>query len=222
MRRMSSGGWDLDDLWRAEPVGPRHGRTVPEADPRGAPRAPDARVSRRTLRPGRTPAGIVVALLISAVGWVATAELIWLMLGGRPRWGPLDRLGALGAWTWGDPLVGGIACLLIGCGVALVGHALTPGRPRLIPLRTRDPLFALGLTRAGLRRALAAAVRSVAGVHGVRVLVRADRIEVLVRARARRIGELLPQVAAVVGDALARLGVEHGRQVVLRLRRGRG
>lgn len=217
MRRESSGEWDLERLWRLRP-----GRTALDATQHAAPPMPDARVSRRALRPGRTPAGILVALLISAAGWVATAELIWLMLGGRSRWGPLDRLAERGTWTWGDPLVGVLACLLILCGVALVVHAVLPGRPRLIPLDTRDPLLALGLTRSGLRRALAAAVRSVDGVTGARVVVRADRVEVLARAGARRTGDLLPLVAAAVGDTLVRLGAEHGRQVVLRLRGGRG
>lgn len=210
MRRESSGEWELDRLWRP----PRPGRRTPPG--------PGPRVSLRTLRPGRTPAGIVVALLISAAGWAATAELIWLMLGGRSRWGPLDRLGEAATPTWGDPVIGGIACVLAGCGVALLAHALIPGRPRLIPLDTHDPLLALGLTRSGLRRALAAAVRSVDGVAGVRVVVRADRVEVLVRAGARRTGNLLPQVGAAVGDTLARLGAEHGRHVVLRLRGGKG
>ncbi|GGM85215.1 hypothetical protein GCM10010106_35190 [Thermopolyspora flexuosa] len=229
--RESSGEWDREPLWRAGaerarlfgdavPDGPRGGLRNAPAPESG--QEPDARVSQRALRPGRTPAGILVALLVSVAGWAVTAELISLMLGGRPRWGPLDRIGAIGARTWGDPLVGVLACLFVLGGVALVVHALTPGRPRLIPLRTRDPLLAVGLTRAGLRRALTAAVYAVDDVDAARVVVRPDRIEVLVRGTAGRTGELLPQVAAAVGDTLVRIGAEARREVVLRVQAGRG
>ena len=183
---------------------------------------PDARVSQRALRPGRTPAGILVALLVSVAGWAVTAELISLMLGGRPRWGPLDRIGAIGARTWGDPLVGVLACLFVLGGVALVVHALTPGRPRLIPLRTRDPLLAVGLTRAGLRRALTAAVYAVDGVDAARVVVRPDRVEVLVRAMAAVPGSCCPRWRRP--SATRSCGRRGGRprRSVLRLQAGRG
>ncbi|MFO7249235.1 MAG: DUF6286 domain-containing protein [Actinomycetes bacterium] len=223
--RESSGRWDREPLWGSEAARTRLRGAAPEplrGDPPASGDEPGARTSRRALRPGRTPAGIVVALLVSVAGWAATAELIWLMLGGRPRWGPLDRVGALGARTWGDPVVGVLACLLVLGGVVLVVHALTPGRPRLIPLRTRDPLLAIGLTRSGLRRALTAAVHEVDGVAAARVAVRADRVEVVVRTPAGRTGELLPRVAAAVGDTLVRVGAEAGREVVLRMQAGRG
>lgn len=249
MRRESSSGWGLEDIWQPGPERTAQERVVPEqtgrepagheraghgpagrtarrrdaAEPRrgGASAAPDPRVSLRTLRPGRTPAGILTALLISVAGWAATAELIRLMLGGRPQWSALHRLGEMGARTWGDPLAGAIGCLMILSGVVLVAHALMPGRPRLVPLETRDPLLAVGLTRSGLRRTVAAAARSVDGVAGVHVSLHGRRVEVAVRATTRRTGDLMPRVGAAVGDALARLGADHDRHVVLRLYPGR-
>ncbi|MEV5408377.1 DUF6286 domain-containing protein [Thermopolyspora sp. NPDC052614] len=225
MRPESSG--EQDPAWALEHARPpgrmraRHGRGRGEPRWNGARPAPDPRVSLRALRPGRTPAGILAALLLSVAGWAATADLIWVMLGGRPRWGTLDRLGALGARTWDDPLACAIAYLMIVCGVALLAHAIIPGRPRLIPLETSDPLLALGLTRSGLRRTLATAIRSVDGVDGVQVALRNCRIEITVRAAARRTGDLLPRVGAAAGHTLIRLGADHNRQVVVRLRPGR-
>ena len=60
------------------------------------------------------------------------------------------------------------------------------------------------------------------GVAAARVAVRADRVEVVVRTPAGRTGELLPRVAAAVGDTLVRVGAEAGREVVLRMQAGRG
>lgn len=225
MWRESSGegdpGWDPDDARHLGRVRARHARDNGGSRWNGARPAPDPRVSLRALRPGRTPAGILAALLVSVAGWAATADLIWVMLGGRPRWGTLDRLGAIAARTWGDPLACALACLLIACGLALLAHAITPGRPRLVPLETSDPLLALGLTRSGLRRTLATAIRSVDGVSAVHVSLHGSRIEITVRSAARRTGDLLPRVGAAAGHTLMRLGADHNRQVVVRLRPGR-
>ncbi|HEY9522503.1 MAG TPA: hypothetical protein VIR33_04635, partial [Thermopolyspora sp.] len=126
-----------------------YGAFVDDAD------RPYDRVTNRALRPGRTPVGILVALVLSVVAWAATAEATAVILGWSPSWIPLDRLTAFGARPWSDPVVAGFAALLVLTGVIMVALAVTPGRPRLVPLETADPLMAAGLTRSGLRRTLA-------------------------------------------------------------------
>ncbi len=185
---------------------------------------PHDRTTHRALRPGRTPAGIIVALATSLLAWAATAEALAVALDLTHELGPAgrlaDRLAGLAARPWADPVVTGVACAFVVVGVLLVALAVTPGRPRLVPLETADPLLAAGLTRSGLRRTLVAAARTVPGADTARVRLRGRgrRIEVRVRTEARRTGGLLPQVSGAVGHRLAALGAQSGHEVVVRLR----
>ncbi|MBX6387293.1 MAG: alkaline shock response membrane anchor protein AmaP, partial [Microbispora sp.] len=111
------------------------------------------------------------------------------------------------------------AVAMIACGVGLVALAVVPGRPRLMPVLCDDPLLAMGLTRSGLRRTLAAAAREIEHVRRADVHILRRRIEVIVVADADTTGALLREVGAAVGDRLAGLGVQSRHEVVVRLRR---
>ncbi|MFG1824376.1 DUF6286 domain-containing protein [Microbispora bryophytorum] len=184
---------------------------------RGA--ATGRRSAVRVLRPARTPAAIVVAVVIALFGWVLTAVVVAVMLGVLPPWRLPSRLLNL---TTGDPVVPATAIGMVVCGAGLVALALVPGRPRLMPLECRDPLLAMGLTRAGLRRTLAASAREVEHVRRAGVHILRRRIEVAVVADADTTGALLREVGAAVGDRLSGLGVQSRQEVVVRLRRRGG
>ncbi|MBD3137466.1 DUF6286 domain-containing protein [Microbispora bryophytorum] len=184
---------------------------------RGA--ATGRRSAVRVLRPARTPAAVVVAVVIALLGWVLTAVVVAVMLGMLPPWRLPSRLLNL---TTGDPVVPAAAIGMVVCGAGLVALALVPGRPRLMPLECRDPLLAMGLTRAGLRRTLAASAREVEHVRRAGVHILRRRIEVAVVADADTTGALLREVGAAVGDRLSGLGVRSRQEVVVRLRRRGG
>ncbi|GIH70596.1 DUF6286 domain-containing protein [Sphaerimonospora thailandensis] len=178
----------------------------------------------RALWPGRTPAGITVAAVLSLLAWAVLAEIVAAMAGLAVRpsalWPPVRRVLSV---TFGDPVVPAVAMAVIVCGAGLTALAVIPGRPRLVPLEGDDPLLVIGLTRSGLRRTLAAAAwEAVDGEGfsvehvGVRVLRR--QIEVTVETDADRAGELLREVGAAVGDRLSGLGAQGHHEVVVRLR----
>ncbi|MBE3013338.1 hypothetical protein IL992_29770 [Microbispora sp. NEAU-D428] len=173
----------------------------------------------RVLRPGRTPAAVVVAAVLALLGWALAAVVVAAMLGVSPPWRLPSRLLN---FTPADPAVPVAAVGMIVCGAGLVALALVPGRPRLVPLECRDPLLAMGLTRAGLRRTLAASAREVEHVRRADVHILRRRIEVAVVADADTTGALLREVGAAVGDRLSGLGVLSRQEVVVRLRRRGG
>ncbi len=177
------------------------------------------RAAMRALRPGRTPAAVAVASVIALLGWALTAAVVAVMIGGSLPWRLPPRLLNI---TPADPAVPVAAVGMIVCGVGLVALAIVPGRPRLVPLECRDPLLAMGLTRAGLRRTLAASAREVEHVRRADVHIFRRRIEVAVVADADRTGALLREVGAAVGDRLSGLGVRSRHEVVVRLRRRGG
>ncbi|MCC5575077.1 hypothetical protein IMZ11_05415 [Microtetraspora sp. AC03309] len=171
----------------------------------------------RALRPGRTPAGIVVSALLATSSWTVLAVAIGGLFGA-----PADpRLGSLMSLTLGDPVIRSAASAMVVTGALLVALALIPGRPRLIAVETTDPLLVIGLTRSGLRRTLSSAARGVEGVEAARVRIHPRRIEVTVITRAQGTGELLRAVGTAVGDRLAGLGVQSRQDVVVRVRRTR-
>ncbi|WP_157530010.1 DUF6286 domain-containing protein [Microtetraspora niveoalba] len=172
----------------------------------------------RALRPGRTPAGVVVSATVATSAWTVLAVIIGGLFGAPA--GP--RMGHLLSITLGDPLVRGVASAMVVVGALLVALALTPGRPRLVAVESTDPQLVIGLTRSGLRRTLAGAARGVEGVEAARVRIHPRRIEVTVVTRAHGTGELLRAVGTAVGDRLAGLGVQSRQDVVVRLRRTRG
>lgn len=176
------------------------------------------RRSRRVLRPARTPAGVVVATLLTAGLGLLAAEIV-AGLWARPLGlVPIDEAAALAsASSWKDlsaPALG-----VAGLGVGLLLLAVLPGRCRLVPVETTDPLIVIGITRSGLRRTLREVARQADGVDRVRVRLRRRRIEVTVVTGPESSGAMLRQVGTAVGDRLAGLGTLGTGEVVVRLRR---
>ncbi|MBO3744476.1 hypothetical protein J5X84_00250 [Streptosporangiaceae bacterium NEAU-GS5] len=184
---------------------------APEAEPDTLERLRDSRRKGvRVLRPGRTPAGIVVAAALTAVSW-GLAYLAGAGLVGVRIEIPMP--------SFAHPAVPAVASALVILGGVLVVLALLPGRPILVPLETQDDRLVIGLTRRGLRRTLADAAVQVDGVDAAHVRIRRTQIEVTVITDTRRFGEPLREVGAAVGDRLAGLGVQCRHEVVVRLRR---
>lgn len=172
----------------------------------------------RVLRPARTPAGVLTALALTCVFGLVAAEAIAGLLGAPLGWTPLDDVIALGeTHTWTDAQLPAIA--LAAAGTLLLLLAVLPGRPRLVPLETADPLTVIGITRAGLRRTLRGAAQQVDGVEQARVWLRRGSIEVVVRTGAETPATLLRQVGTAVGDRLTALGALDGSEIAVRVRR---
>ncbi|MCG5220552.1 DUF6286 domain-containing protein [Streptosporangium soli] len=184
-----------------------------------APAPARAPVDTKVLRRPRTPAGLAVAVPLSAVLSLLAAEAVSEVMGAPLGIVPFERLAAVAATrAWSDPLVqcaaGGLAVL----GFVLLAAALIPGRSRLVPVKTADPLIVIGFTRAGLCRTLRTLAESVDGVDHARVRLVRGQIEISVVTEAECAGTLLRQVGATVGDRLAGLGALGGAEVVVRLR----
>ncbi|NUR83813.1 MAG: alkaline shock response membrane anchor protein AmaP, partial [Nonomuraea sp.] len=104
-------------------------------------------------------------------------------------------------------------------GLGLLLMAVLPGRSRLVPIETGDPLIVIGITRVGLRRTLRAVAQEVEGVQRAKVRLRRRTIEVTVTTGPESSGSMLRQVGTAVGDRLAGVGALCGGEVVVRLRR---
>ncbi|WP_043616096.1 DUF6286 domain-containing protein [Nonomuraea candida] len=182
------------------------------------PRHTGLRRANRALRPARTVPGALVALTLTAGLGATSAEVVAGLLGKPLGWVPVNELVELaGRSTWPDT---GVAALVAaGAGAVMLLLAAVPGRSRMVPVETSDPLIVIGITRAGLRRTLRAAAQQVAGVDKARVRLRRRTIEVAVTTGDESSGQMLRQVGNAVGDRLAGVGTLGTGEVVVRLRR---
>ncbi|MFC4535047.1 DUF6286 domain-containing protein [Sphaerisporangium dianthi] len=193
---------------RHEPAGPpATDDTVPMAgDQEWAPgdRA-RRRAAARAFRSHRTLPATLVAILIAAAAVVTLVGAVAAGAGARTRLPTLSWLAPLGRARWDDPATlttAAVACLL---GLLLLIAALTPGRARLVALASEDPQTVTGITRAGLRRHLAAVAAAVDGVSRARVRLRRHRAEVTVATPLRDPEGLPGQVGQAVEDRLTEL-----------------
>ncbi|WP_433253320.1 DUF6286 domain-containing protein [Streptosporangium sp. CA-135522] len=178
------------------------------------------RRSLRLLRPGRTPAGVLVALTASVSLSVATGVAAGLLTGSAFGRMPYRQFAAwVGEAKWSDHLSLALSLVVVMAGALLLGLAVLPGRTRLVPLESADPRMVMGMTRAGLRRTLREAAQSVNDVDRARVRLGRRNVEITVVGDTDRTGLLLRQVGAAVGDRMASLGAVCGGEVVVRLRR---
>ncbi|MFG1698732.1 DUF6286 domain-containing protein [Nonomuraea sp. NPDC049309] len=183
-----------------------------------APRSTGLRRATRALRPARTVPGALVALTLATGLGATTAEVVAALLGAPLGWVPVNELIELaGRSTW--PELETLALALAGAGALMLLLAILPGRPRLVPVETSDPLIVIGITRSGLRRTLRAAAQQVNGVERASVRLRRRTIEVTVMTNGESSGQMLRQVGTVVGDRLAGVGTLTTCEVVVRLRR---
>ncbi|MFK4037391.1 DUF6286 domain-containing protein [Nonomuraea wenchangensis] len=181
-----------------------------------APRQSRLRRARRALRPARTLPGAVVSLTLAGGLGASAAEVVSALLGHPLGWVPLNELAELAGRTpW--PETSTTALALAGAGAAMLLLAVVPGRSRLVPVETTDPLIVIGITRTGLRRTLRAAAQQVPGVHRAHVRLRRRTIEVTVVTEAESSGSMLRQVGTAVGDRLAGVGTFGAGEVVVRL-----
>ncbi|ADG87680.1 hypothetical protein TBS_22990 [Thermobispora bispora] len=216
----------VQDIFGGVRAGEGLGRGKPAASgtavERPAEPRPDDRAGRRAaaaLRPVRRLAATAVAAALAVTGSALTFEIAGLLAGSPVAdWGLHRAAGA----AFGDSAVACAAIFMILAGMGLLALALLPGRPRLVPLARGDERTVIGLTRAGLRRTLAAAAGSVDGVRRARVRILARRIEVGVVVGDRPIGPVLHEVGAAVGGLLSALRVSFTREVVVRLCRRNG
>ncbi|MEV4286552.1 DUF6286 domain-containing protein [Nonomuraea bangladeshensis] len=181
-----------------------------------APRQSTLRRARRALRPARALPGAVVSLTLAGGLGASAAEVVSALLGHPLGWVPLNELAELAGRTpW--PETSTTALALAGTGTLMLLLAAIPGRSRLVPVETADPLIVIGITRSGLRRTLRAAAQQVPGVQRAHVRLRRRTIEVTVVTEAESSGAMLRQVGTAVGDRLAGLGTFGAGEVVVRL-----
>lgn len=176
------------------------------------------RRSTRVLKPARTLAGATLALTLTAGLALTAAEVVTALMGRPLRWIPLDAaLDYAGHTTWWELSFAGLVVALLGLG--MIAMAVIPGRMRLVPVETTDPLIVIGITRSGLRRTLRAVAQQVDGVGRAKVRLRRRAIEVTVITGGESSGSMLREVGTAVGDRLAGLGAICAGEVVVRLRR---
>ncbi len=170
------------------------------------------------LKPARTPAGAVVAFTLAAGLGLTAAEVVSALLGKPLGLVPVDEVIELaGRHSWWDLAYAALMVAIAGAGLLLL--AAMPGRSRLVPVETRDPLIVIGVTRVGLRRTLRAVAQQVDGVERATVRLRRRTIEVTVMTGPESSGAMLRQVGTAVGDRLAGVGALCTGEVVVRLRR---
>ncbi|MEU0871790.1 DUF6286 domain-containing protein [Nocardia brasiliensis] len=164
-------------------------------------------------RPRRVGPAIVVAVVLIAGCAAVAVSLIQRLVGAR-EFVSYDTVATdLHGLTWNElpVLVAGVAAAVLG--FVLLGLALWPGRPAVLPLADEDGLSA-GVTRGGLRTALRSAAGAVDGVGSARIRLRRKGVQV--SARTDRTGtDALP---AAICARLTRRVQEIGPQPVRRVR----
>jgi hypothetical protein len=185
-----------------------------------------------TRRPRRVVPAIVLALVILAV-CVVTAISVIQFLVGRP---PLVSLGTLDHHLRTLHLDGavmtsaGIVAAVLG--LVLLGCAVIPGRAKTLPLAaiSDEPsagaaenhgaagshgTAVAGVSRSGLRTALASTVADIDGVTTARVRVRSRRVTLRVRTELAGTAALRDAVSRVTQQRLSEAGL--ARPPVVRL-----
>ncbi|MEV5411770.1 DUF6286 domain-containing protein [Thermopolyspora sp. NPDC052614] len=180
-------------------------------DARDAGDAVEAGAAVRALRPGRSPASVVAALVLAGAGALAMVESFMVVADRAPRLVSFARTTMWAQSTaWSDPAALAVAGTVTVLGALLLLAAVLPGRPRLVPLRTGDPDLVFGVSRPTLAALIASEVSRVEGVRRVRVRVRRRRLVVVATALGDTAGTcdaagLARRVREATGRELARL-----------------
>ncbi len=168
---------------------------------------------RRGLAAGITSAVAVLAFAATAVEAISLARhrtLLGLDVATVARFGRRTRLG--------DPVVEVIALVAIVLGLLLIAAALLPARRGLVELSEADTLVAVGVSRRGLRRTLAAAATRVDGIDSASVSGR-RRIAVRATTSLRNADALTDRVRDRVSGRLSELDPVTARPVRVTLKR---
>ncbi|TDB72098.1 hypothetical protein E1264_42090 [Actinomadura sp. KC216] len=195
-------------------AGPRPAtmRRAPVDEPRKADRAAKHAFRSRRVRPA-----MLVALLLTAAGTLTAIEVISALFDRPARVFPYDWAKDV---AWDDP-----AALAISGGLALVGllcllAALLPGKSRIVPLHGRDPNLMMGVSRRGLKAAVAAAAEDAPGVSRARrVRLRRRRVKVVAETPVHAPEDLDKGVEEAVRARLDRLEPLPARSVSVRMKR---
>nr|WP_246497134.1 DUF6286 domain-containing protein [Sphaerisporangium rubeum] len=111
------------------------------------------------------------------------------------------------------------SALAVLLGLVLLGLGVTPGRPRLVPLASDDPLSAVGITKGAARRYMAAVADDVEGVSRARARLGRRRLDVRVTTPLREPGDLRERVTAAVERHLEELAPLRRPKVRVAVRR---
>lgn len=177
------------------------------------------RTARRAFRPRRSWPAFIAAVLVLAVAVLAGAAAV-SAIAGVPLRVPVvgDALDRAAGMRWRDTAVLVAAGAAVLAGLVLLVASLLPGRARWTALRTDDPDLVVGLSRAALRRAVAAAARGVSGVRGVHATVRRRSVRVRADTELRERPDLRDEVAEAVEERLDELAPLRRPKVRVRVR----
>ncbi|AXG76644.1 DUF6286 domain-containing protein [Streptomyces paludis] len=132
-------------------------------------------------RPRRALPAALTALALLA-GCTVVAVVAVQMIAGRPEWISYHSVAdALHATRWTDPAPAVAGAVTALAGLLMVGAAVLPGRPTVLPLAGAPGTQDAGAARRGLRGTLRTAAAGVDGVSRVRVTLRRRRIAARVR-----------------------------------------
>ncbi|MEU5879916.1 DUF6286 domain-containing protein [Spirillospora sp. NPDC047279] len=202
----------------AGPLPNTQGRAA-TAPPREADRSA-RRAARRVFRPRRVWPALIAAIALTGAGTVVAVEVISGLLDRPARLVPYERFTTwLTETAWNDDVVMAAGAVLALLGLLALLAGLLPGHTGLIRLRTADPDLVMGVTKRGLRTAVASAAAGVDMVSGVEsVKARGRRVVVSVASPVRESGDLKERVRDAVGARLDELGTEPSRTVTVRVR----
>ncbi|MEW1723316.1 DUF6286 domain-containing protein [Streptomyces sp. NPDC093109] len=160
-------------------------------------------------RPRRALPAALTALALLA-GCTVVAVVAVQMIAGRPEWISYHAVAdALHATRWTDPAPAVAGAVTALAGLLMVGAAVLPGRPAVLPL-AGDPdapdVLDAGASRRGLRGTLRTAAAGVDGVSRVRVTLRRRRIAARVRTDRTNTEGLADAVRTALEQRLDRIG----------------
>ncbi|GAA0579061.1 DUF6286 domain-containing protein [Actinomadura livida] len=161
------------------------------------------RAAKHAFHSRRVWPAMVAALLLTAAGVLTAIEVVSALLD-RPA--GIFPYGWVKDAAWEDWYALAIFGALAILGLCFLLAALLPGRSRMVPLHGGDPGLVMGVSRRGLRRAVAAAAEGAPGVSGVaRVRLGRRRVKVVARTPVHEPAGLDEGVADAVRAPLERL-----------------
>lgn len=179
--------------------------------------------SSRTVRIPRGRRGVaasITALIILLAAAFVAAQAILLQLGRRTWLIDSTLIGhRLAVTPFSDRGVLITAAVAVLLGLWLLILAVLPPRRVLIELREADPSLATGITRRGLRRALAGSAVTIDGITAARVRVRGGTAAATLKTPLRRIEGLAENATHTLNGKLTALNP--ARPLAVKVRLGR-
>ncbi|MDL4821960.1 DUF6286 domain-containing protein [Actinomadura opuntiae] len=178
------------------------------------------RAARHAFRSRRVPVGTVAALLLTAAAVIGAIDVIAAMTGASLHVFAYRELIDV---RWDGWVTRGI-CIGLGLvGLVFLLAGLLPGRSRIVPLHGAVPEVVMGVSRRGLRSAVAAAAADAAGVSRVRrVRLRRTRVMVVAETPVHDAQGLDEGVAEAVRECLERIRPLPARAVTVRMKHKEG